>query len=80
MPLLVPSVAAELKWSKTDSGTVLSSFFWGYTLTQVTIYTLDTAIVTLRGLLVLLYRFWVATSAISLVVSESSTLLPLSGQ
>lgn len=35
MPLLVPTVAAERKWSKTDSGTVLSSFFWGYTLTQV---------------------------------------------
>lgn len=35
MPLLVPAVASELKWSKTDSGTVLSSFFWGYTLTQV---------------------------------------------
>lgn len=35
MPLLVPAVATELKWSKTDSGTVLSSFFWGYTLTQV---------------------------------------------
>lgn len=35
MPLLVPAVAAELRWSKTDSGTVLSSFFWGYTLTQV---------------------------------------------
>uniref|UniRef100_A0A182P1M3 Major facilitator superfamily (MFS) profile domain-containing protein n=1 Tax=Anopheles epiroticus TaxID=199890 RepID=A0A182P1M3_9DIPT len=35
MPLLVPAVAAERKWSKTDSGTVLSSFFWGYTLTQV---------------------------------------------
>lgn len=35
MPLLIPAVAAEMKWSKTDSGTVLSSFFWGYTLTQV---------------------------------------------
>uniref|UniRef100_A0AAG5DMN7 Major facilitator superfamily (MFS) profile domain-containing protein n=1 Tax=Anopheles atroparvus TaxID=41427 RepID=A0AAG5DMN7_ANOAO len=35
MPLLLPAVAAERKWSKTDSGTVLSSFFWGYTLTQV---------------------------------------------
>lgn len=35
MPLLVPAVAAAQKWSKTDSGTVLSSFFWGYTLTQV---------------------------------------------
>ncbi|KAL9692720.1 hypothetical protein quinque_015710 [Culex quinquefasciatus] len=35
MPLLVPAVASERKWSKTDSGTVLSSFFWGYTLTQV---------------------------------------------
>lgn len=28
-------MAAEKNWSKTDSGTVLSSFFWGYTLTQV---------------------------------------------
>jgi MFS transporter, ACS family, solute carrier family 17 (sodium-dependent inorganic phosphate cotransporter), member 9 len=35
MPLLVPTVAAEKAWTKTDSGTVLSSFFWGYTLTQV---------------------------------------------
>lgn len=35
MPLLIPSVAAEKGWSKTDSGTILSSFFWGYTLTQV---------------------------------------------
>uniref|UniRef100_A0A1B0GKF9 Putative solute carrier family 17 member 9-like protein n=1 Tax=Lutzomyia longipalpis TaxID=7200 RepID=A0A1B0GKF9_LUTLO len=35
MPLLVPAVAAERKWNKTDSGTILSSFFWGYTLTQV---------------------------------------------
>lgn len=35
MPLLIPAVASEKNWSKTDSGTVLSSFFWGYTLTQV---------------------------------------------
>lgn len=35
MPLLIPAVAAEKHWSKTESGTVLSSFFWGYTLTQV---------------------------------------------
>lgn len=35
MPLLIPAVAAEKHWSKTDSGTILSSFFWGYTLTQV---------------------------------------------
>lgn len=35
MPLLIPAVAAVTKWSKTNSGTVLSSFFWGYTLTQV---------------------------------------------
>ena len=25
----------ERHWSKTNSGTILSSFFWGYTLTQV---------------------------------------------
>ncbi|XP_021917610.1 solute carrier family 17 member 9 isoform X2 [Zootermopsis nevadensis] len=35
VPLLVPAIALERKWSKTNSGTVLSSFFWGYTLTQV---------------------------------------------
>ncbi|KAL5281046.1 SLC17A9 family protein [Megaselia abdita] len=35
MPLLIPSVAKEQKWTKTDCGTILSSFFWGYTLTQV---------------------------------------------
>jgi ACS family sodium-dependent inorganic phosphate cotransporter-like MFS transporter 9 len=35
VPLLVPAIALERNWSKTNSGTVLSSFFWGYTLTQV---------------------------------------------
>lgn len=35
LPLLIPSVAHEEKWTKKDSGTILSSFFWGYTLTQV---------------------------------------------
>lgn len=35
MPLLLPAIATDLKWSKTESGTVLSSFFWGYTVTQV---------------------------------------------
>lgn len=35
VPLLIPSISMERNWSKTDSGTVLSSFFWGYTLTQV---------------------------------------------
>lgn len=37
MPLLTPAVANEFRWSKTESGTVLSSFFWGYTITQVRI-------------------------------------------
>ncbi|XP_031780502.1 solute carrier family 17 member 9 [Nasonia vitripennis] len=35
VPLLVPIIGKEREWSKTDSGTVLSSFFWGYTMTQV---------------------------------------------
>ncbi|KAL0273861.1 UNVERIFIED_CONTAM: hypothetical protein PYX00_006443 [Menopon gallinae] len=35
VPLLIPAIAKERNWSRTDSGAVLSSFFWGYTLTQV---------------------------------------------
>ncbi|XP_012255342.2 solute carrier family 17 member 9 [Athalia rosae] len=35
VPLLMPAISKERHWSKTDSGTILSSFFWGYTLTQV---------------------------------------------
>ncbi|XP_065353869.1 voltage-gated purine nucleotide uniporter SLC17A9-like [Cloeon dipterum] len=34
VPLVMPAMAAEQKWSKTESGVVLASFFWGYTLTQ----------------------------------------------
>ncbi|XP_011502869.1 PREDICTED: solute carrier family 17 member 9 [Ceratosolen solmsi marchali] len=35
VPLLMPIIGKEKGWSKTDSGTILSSFFWGYTMTQV---------------------------------------------
>ena len=35
MPLVAPAIAKNLEWSKTEVGTVLSSFFWGYTLTQI---------------------------------------------
>lgn len=35
MPLLIPKIAAEKRFSKTESGTILSSFFWGYCLTQI---------------------------------------------
>ncbi|XP_012527209.1 solute carrier family 17 member 9 isoform X2 [Monomorium pharaonis] len=35
VPLLIPIVSQERNWSKSDSGIILSSFFWGYTLTQV---------------------------------------------
>ena len=34
MPLLMPKVANEKHYSKSDCGTILSSFFWGYCLTQ----------------------------------------------
>lgn len=33
--LLIPVISQEKNWSKSDSGIILSSFFWGYTLTQV---------------------------------------------
>ena len=32
---MAPAASLDLKWSKTEVGTVLSSFFWGYTLTQI---------------------------------------------
>ena len=35
MPLVSPTCAKSLNWSKTEVGTILSSFFWGYTLTQI---------------------------------------------
>lgn len=35
MPLVIPAISAEKRWSKSNSGTILSSFFWGYTITQV---------------------------------------------
>lgn len=35
MPLLMPAVASEKRLSKTDAGTILSSFFWGYCLSQI---------------------------------------------
>ncbi|CAL1545000.1 unnamed protein product [Lymnaea stagnalis] len=34
MPLCVVSLSQEMGWDKTESGTVLSAFFWGYTMTQ----------------------------------------------
>lgn len=35
MPLLIPKIASERNYGKSDSGTVLSSFFWGYCMTQI---------------------------------------------
>lgn len=35
MPLCVVTMSQEFSWDKTDTGAVLSAFFWGYTMTQV---------------------------------------------
>ena len=35
MPLVAPETANDMKWSKTEIGSVLSAFFWGYALTQI---------------------------------------------
>ncbi|ESP00567.1 hypothetical protein LOTGIDRAFT_112031, partial [Lottia gigantea] len=34
MPLSIVTVSEEMGWDKTEAGTVLSAFFWGYTMTQ----------------------------------------------
>ncbi|EYC14353.1 hypothetical protein Y032_0041g486 [Ancylostoma ceylanicum] len=35
LPICAAAIAKEFDWNKTDSGTVLSCFFWGYALTQL---------------------------------------------
>uniref|UniRef100_X2ATU3 Major facilitator superfamily (MFS) profile domain-containing protein n=1 Tax=Capitella teleta TaxID=283909 RepID=X2ATU3_CAPTE len=35
MPLCTMAISSELGWDKTDTGSVLSAFFWGYTMTQI---------------------------------------------
>ncbi|KAK6048071.1 hypothetical protein COOONC_14424 [Cooperia oncophora] len=35
LPICAAAVAKEFNWNKTDSGTVLSCFFWGYAITQL---------------------------------------------
>lgn len=35
LPICAASMSQDFGWSKKDAGVVLSSFFWGYCLTQV---------------------------------------------
>ena len=35
MPLVAPACSEQMHWSKIEVGTVLSSFFWGYSMTQI---------------------------------------------
>ncbi|EFN76204.1 solute carrier family 17 member 9 [Harpegnathos saltator] len=35
VPLLIPVISHEKHWSKPNSGAILSTFFWGYMMTQV---------------------------------------------
>lgn len=35
IPITITSIAKKSEWTKTESGTVLSCFFWGYMLSQV---------------------------------------------
>lgn len=35
MPLVIPTISSEKDWSKSNAGCILSSFFWGYTITQI---------------------------------------------
>lgn len=34
MPLSIVKISREMGWDKSESGSVLSAFFWGYTMTQ----------------------------------------------
>uniref|UniRef100_A0A915ELH3 Major facilitator superfamily (MFS) profile domain-containing protein n=1 Tax=Ditylenchus dipsaci TaxID=166011 RepID=A0A915ELH3_9BILA len=35
LPICAVAMAQEYGWNKTDSGTIMSCFFWGYAITQV---------------------------------------------
>lgn len=35
MPVCAASMSQDFGWNKKEAGVVLSSFFWGYCLTQV---------------------------------------------
>ena len=35
LPICAVTMATEFKWSKTESGMTLASFFWGYCFTQI---------------------------------------------
>lgn len=35
LPICASVMAQEYGWNKTDSGTIMSCFFWGYTITQI---------------------------------------------
>ncbi|KAI6215466.1 Major facilitator superfamily MFS-1 domain containing protein [Aphelenchoides besseyi] len=35
LPICAARMAQEYGWNKTDSGTIMSCFFWGYTITQI---------------------------------------------
>lgn len=35
MPVCIVTISQQYGWNKTDTGTVLSSFFWGYATTQI---------------------------------------------
>lgn len=35
MPVCAVAMATEFKWSKMETGVVMSGFFWGYCFTQI---------------------------------------------
>lgn len=72
VPLLIPAISKEKGWTKGDAGAILSSFFWGYTLTQVLGGYLADKIGGQKVLLVAAVGWSLVTLSMPLIINDTS--------